>query len=70
MSPDPMAALALAAAQHLRKEADFNRAWTDGRRDMTGATPAYIRRRIDLAEERERWAGAIEALAARPAGGA
>lgn len=53
---------ALAAAAYLRLEADFNRSWTDGRRGQPLDTPAYKARRIEAAEERERWAAAIESL--------
>ncbi len=57
--------MALEAAAYLRDEADFNRSWTDGRRGAPfGATPEYFSRRLEIAEERERWAAAIEALAA------
>ncbi|WP_454919260.1 Lar family restriction alleviation protein [Xanthobacter sediminis] len=56
---------ALAAAAYIRHEADFNRSWTDGRRgDPSTKTAGYIARRIALAEERERWAAAIETLVA------
>ena len=50
----------LAAIAHLRKAADFNRSFTDGRR--APPSRAYTARRIELAEERERWAEAIETL--------
>lgn len=57
---------ALQAATYLRDEADFNRSWTDGRNGphpSHGHGHEYVARRIELAEERERWAAAIEALA-------
>lgn len=47
---------------YLRAEADFNRSWTDGRRKAYGDRRGYIARRIELAEERERWADAILAI--------
>lgn len=50
----------LAAIAHIRGGADFNRSFTDGRRSPQ--SPAYTARRVELAEERERWAQAIEAL--------
>jgi hypothetical protein len=50
----------LAAIAHLREGADFNRSFTDGRR--APPSRAYTARRIELAEERERWAQAIEML--------
>jgi len=53
------------AGAYLREEADFNRSWTDGRRRaLFSASPAYIARRIEIAETRERWADAIEMLLA------
>ena len=54
--------LALEAATYLREEADFNRSWTDGRVAFSKATPEYIAWRIEAAEQRERWANAIENL--------
>jgi hypothetical protein len=56
------AELARQAAAYLRQEADFNRSWTDGRHSMAGATPAYIARCLEIAEQRETWAASIEAL--------
>jgi len=48
---------------YLRDEADFNRSWVDGRRGADRNFPdAYKRRRIELAEERERWAEGVIAL--------
>lgn len=63
ISLDEMTKTALRAAAYLREEADFNRSWTDGRRgrDMLN-NPVYIARRIQIAEEREAWAEAIEGL--------
>lgn len=55
---------ALEAAAYLREEADFNRSWTDGRRRFS-ESPGYIARRLELAEQREAWAMAIEALVKR-----
>ncbi len=52
----------LKVVNYLREEADFNRSWTDGRRGAGKQTKEYIARRIELAEERERWADAIEKL--------
>jgi broad specificity phosphatase PhoE len=53
------------AAAYLREEADFNRSWTDGRRRAHATDEAgYVARRLELAEERDRWAAAIEALVA------
>ena len=59
-------AKAMEAARYLREEADFNRSWTDGRRGSPPPSPrsGYATRRIELAEERESWALAIERLAA------
>ena len=56
---DMIADLAEAAAE-FRQEADFNRSWTDGRRNMTGASEGYIQRRLEIAAERDRWADAIQ----------
>lgn len=54
----------IAAAAHLREDADFNRSWTDGRRgDAALHSPEYTARRLAVAEQRDRWATAIEALA-------
>lgn len=62
---DPQRAAAMEAAAHLRDAADFNRSWTDGRRgDPSKDGPNYIARRIEAAEQLERWAKAIEELAA------
>lgn len=58
------AELAAQAVAYLRTEADFNRSWADGRRGADRNFPeAYKARRRELAEERERWADAIERLA-------
>ena len=55
--------LALEAIGHIREEADFNRSWTDGRRGADRIeSPAYYARRLEIAEERDRWAAAIELL--------
>jgi hypothetical protein len=48
------------AIKHLREEADFNRSWTDGRRSPP--CQAYTSRRIEIAEQCERWAQAVETL--------
>lgn len=54
------------ASGYLREEADFNRSWVDGRRSHGNHLSKYsIARRIALAEQREEWAGAIDALIAR-----
>jgi hypothetical protein len=54
---------AIEAAAYLRDEADFNRSWTDGRRSGPGTPSAgYVARRIEAAEQRDRWAAAIEVL--------
>ena len=51
-----------AAAAYLRGEADFNRSWTDGRRNARPVdNPGYTARRLELAAERDAWADAIEA---------
>jgi hypothetical protein len=56
--------LAKEAASYLREEADFNRSWTDGRRGAPfTALAGYIARRLEVAEEREQWAAAIDCLA-------
>lgn len=47
--------------QYLIDEADFNRSWVDGRRGDPNVPEAYKRRRIELAEERERWAAHVRA---------
>lgn len=55
----------LKVVNYLREEADFNRSWIDGRRGVGEPrceTKGYIDRRIELAEERDRWADAIEQL--------
>jgi len=58
--------LAREAVAYLRAEADFNRSWADGRRGADRDFPAaYKARRLELAEERERWADAIEAMCQR-----
>ena len=46
---------------YLAEEADFNRSWTDGRRGSKTPRPAYVQRRIELAEQREAWCAAIDA---------
>jgi hypothetical protein len=48
------------AVASIREEADFNRSWTDGRRGQH-TDAGYIARRIELAEQRDRWADAIAA---------
>jgi hypothetical protein len=54
------------AAAYLREEADFNRSWTDGRRGGCWRhNPGYVARRIELAEQAERLADAVDALADR-----
>ena len=54
---------ARSAAAYLRDQADFNRSWTDGRRGGGRFDSAlYIERRLEVAEERDRWATAIEGL--------
>ena len=59
-------AQARAAAAYLRAEADFNRSWTDGRRGAHWkSTPEYVNRRLEIAQERDAWAAAIEALVSR-----
>jgi hypothetical protein len=55
-------ALAMEAAAYLREEADFNRSWTDGRRNPGTRDEEYMARRIEIAVRREQWAAAIEAL--------
>lgn len=50
----------LAAIRHIRAEADFNRSFTDGRRPPQSQGPTA--RRMELANERDRWAEAIETL--------
>jgi hypothetical protein len=48
---------------YLLEEADFNRSWTDGRRQPPpGATQSYMDRRIFIAEERDEWVQAIRDL--------
>lgn len=57
------ATLALEAARYIREEADFNRSWVDGRRG--GSYPeGYKARRLEIADQREAWASAIEAVVA------
>lgn len=56
-----VAALAEVVA-YLRAEPAFNRSWTDGSRPGV-TSPEYIARRIELADERERWAVAVETTA-------
>lgn len=54
------------AAAYLREEADFNRSWTDGRRNARASdTDGYVARRLELAAERDAWADAIEEAANR-----
>lgn len=54
-----------ALAAYIAEEADFNRSWTDGRRgSLWKVDPGYVTRRIELAEERERWAEAAKQAAA------
>jgi hypothetical protein len=48
--------------QHLRDDADFNRSLTDGRRNQGQCSDGYRARRIEVAEDREGWAHAVEAL--------
>lgn len=52
---------AKAVIKYLRDEADFNRAWTDGRRGNV-STLAYTEERLRIAAERDRWATSIEDL--------
>jgi hypothetical protein len=48
-------------AAYLREEADFNRSWTDGRRESTeSSNPVYVARRLEIATERDEWADAID----------
>ena len=58
--------------KHLLDEADFNRSWTDGRRNPGHTSAVYAARRIEVAEEREQWArevdGLMRATAAAPSG--
>jgi hypothetical protein len=61
-------ALALQAAAYLRGEADFNRSWTDGRRGSGLESPGYTARRVEIAEQREQWADAIDAICSGIAG--
>lgn len=57
------------AVEHLRSEADFNRSWTDGRREpMKDISPEYRERRLEVAAQRDRWADAIERLSTTDAG--
>ena len=64
-------AQARAAAAYLRAEADFNRSWTDGRRGAQWkSTPEYVARRLEVAQERDAWAAAIDALASLAQGAA
>lgn len=50
---------AAAVIDYLRKEADFNRSWADGRRGNV-STLAYKEERLRIAAERDRWASSIE----------
>jgi hypothetical protein len=54
--------LAREATKYLREEADFNRSWTDGRRGSSSSNPGYIARRLEIAEQRDGWADAIQGL--------
>jgi hypothetical protein len=56
-----------ALMRYLSEEADFNRSWTDGRRDPGVHSESYNARRIELAEERERWVRDLDYLCARAA---
>lgn len=51
-----------ALVAHLRDEADFNRSWTDGRRGEADISEGYRTRRLEVAEQREAWASAVERL--------
>lgn len=65
MADPKIIASAREAVRFLLDEADFNRSWIDGRRgriDPSEDIPRYVARRIEIAEERERWAAAIDAL--------
>ena len=64
MSDKPELKLIQEAIAHLREEADFNRSWTDGRRGHPfTANEGYVARRLELANQAESWAAAIETLA-------
>lgn len=49
--------------KYLLDEADYNRSWADGRRGGDrDFSDVYKARRIELAEQRERWAAQLRAL--------
>lgn len=50
------------AIAYLRKEADFNRSWVDGRRGNVSMPIEYQEARLRAAADRIRWAEAIETL--------
>ncbi len=62
-TPEDVLSLAMEAAAYLREEAVFNRSCIKWRSTLSGPSPKYKARRIELAEQRERWAAAIELLA-------
>ena len=55
-------ALAREAVKRILDTADFNRSFLDGRRNYPNITDQYKARRLELAEQREAWAAAIEAI--------
>ena len=65
-SPDARTILrARLAATLIRDQADFNRSWTDGRREppRCGREDLYQRRRLAHAQELDRLADAVEVVA-------
>jgi hypothetical protein len=67
MSTDPhriRITLAKQAAAHLREDAEFNRHLTRSRGQPFPVSAAYTARRIEVANQREQWAEAIESLCA------
>lgn len=47
---------------YIREEADYNRSWTDGRHPEIATSPDQVARRLELAQQRDQWANAVDAL--------